>query len=166
MRSLEAQELKDLLLKCWMTHDAMWFLHSVQAVGIEKTNEINKAAVRAMAMIEIQRIKKALGIEEVQTFDNLRDLVLGAFELIKADFMRFAVDFPERNVMRWEMHRCFAYEGVTKLGVADQYRCGIFPRLEGWLDALGIGYEIVPPVDGCVMHTGGRCVREFRTALP
>lgn len=38
MKSLETEELKQLLLKCWMTHDAMWFRHCVEVCGIEKTN--------------------------------------------------------------------------------------------------------------------------------
>ena len=46
---LETKELKELLIKCWMTHDAMWFYHCLQECGIEKTNRINRAAVKAVA---------------------------------------------------------------------------------------------------------------------
>ena len=46
MTAIDKQELKKLLLKCWMTHDGMWFYHSMQEWGIEKTNKINKAAIQ------------------------------------------------------------------------------------------------------------------------
>ena len=34
---LEKNELKELLNKNWMTHDAMWFYNCLQECGIEKT---------------------------------------------------------------------------------------------------------------------------------
>ena len=58
MKTLKKNELKEILIKNWMTHDAMWFYHCLQECGIERTNKINKAAVRAMAMIEISLFQK------------------------------------------------------------------------------------------------------------
>ena len=43
---LSRDELRDLLNRSWMTHDAMWFYTCVQAVGIEKTNQIGRASCR------------------------------------------------------------------------------------------------------------------------
>ena len=67
--------------------------------------------------------------------------------------------------MGWETERCFAHEGVSKLGMIDRYECGIFDRLEGWLESLGIEYKATPEIDGCFMHRRGRCVREYRFAF-
>ena len=53
------RELRELLTKGWMTHDAMWFMHTIQDLGIETANKINIAAVRSMSMIEIKRLQKA-----------------------------------------------------------------------------------------------------------
>jgi len=39
-------ELTDLLNRCWMTHDGMWFYHCFQEFGIEKANYLNKAAIK------------------------------------------------------------------------------------------------------------------------
>ncbi len=161
MKSLEREELKQLLLKCWMTHDAMWFLHCVEVCGIEQTNRINKAAVRSMAAVEIRRRTKALGGGEGRSMDTLRELIEAAWQLIKADFMEFAYSYPAPNVMRWDVHRCFAFDGVTQLGVADQYQCGIFPRIEAWFDTLGIKYTVTPAVGGCMMQSDGKCFREY-----
>ena len=47
MKSLETEELKQLLIKCWMTHDAMWFRHCVEVCGIEKTNRMSESSTRS-----------------------------------------------------------------------------------------------------------------------
>jgi hypothetical protein len=161
MRSLEREELKQLLIKCWMTHDAMWFRHCIEVCGIEKANHINKAAVRSMAAIEIRRVAKALGVDDVQSMDTLRELIDAAWQLIKADFMEFTYSYPAPGAMRWDVGRCFAFEGVTQLGVADRYQCGIFPRVEAWFDALGIKYTVTPVMTGCMMQSEGECSREY-----
>ena len=31
MTAIDKNELKELLLKCWMTHDGMWFYHSINS---------------------------------------------------------------------------------------------------------------------------------------
>jgi hypothetical protein len=165
MKPLEGEELKQLLIKCWMTHDAMWFRHCVEACGIEKANRINQAAVRSMAAVEIRRLTKALGVAEVRSMDALKELIEGAWRLIKADFMEFSYSYPAPNVMRWDVRRCFAFDGATHLGVADTYRCGIFPRIEAWFDTLGIRYGVTPPVGGCMMQSDGRCFREYAFAF-
>jgi len=72
MEPLNKTDLKELLTKNWMTHDAMWFYHCFKECGIEKTNNINKAAVRSMAIIEIRRIKKAIAIDRVETFEGFK----------------------------------------------------------------------------------------------
>lgn len=66
---LGAKEIIDLLNRCWMTHDAMWFFNCWQQGGIEKANKINKAAIKSLAPIETKRIREALGIrkERVET---------------------------------------------------------------------------------------------------
>ena len=70
MREIGKKELKELLLKCWMTHDGMWFYHSMQNLGIEKANQINKAAIKSLAGIEMERIRKAFGLKEIETFEE------------------------------------------------------------------------------------------------
>lgn len=70
--SLSKNELKEILNKGWMTHDAMWFYHCLQECGIEKTNKINKATIRDMATIEINRLQKALGEQNFDSFDKFK----------------------------------------------------------------------------------------------
>jgi hypothetical protein len=145
-----------------MTHDAMWFVHCVEACGIDTANRINRAAVRSMAAVEVRRIQQALGLPAVRTPRDLAALLEGAVDLVKADFMDFTWSCPAPDRVRWEMRRCFAYEGVRKLGLLDRYQCGIFERIAGWLDGLGLAHEMTPPVTGCMLHAEGVCFREFQ----
>ena len=57
--------------------------------------------------------------------------------------------------------QCFAHDGIKALGVIDKYECGIMDRVEGWFDTLGIKYDVEPKVTGCMMHTEGRCYRDY-----
>ena len=158
-------ELRDLLVRNWMTHDAMWFAHTIQQCGIEKANLINRAAVKAMATIEAKRLKQVMQIERIENFEELQTFITVCFEIIRAPFMNFTITFPEKNLMRWEISNCFAHTGVSKLGVIDQYQCGIFDRMDGWFAALGISYSAQPQVDGCLMRQTGKCAREYRFEL-
>lgn len=160
-RILPQAEREELLRKNWMTHDAMWFLHTLQECGIEKTSQVNRAAVRSMGEIEARRLQRALGIEAIRTFADLKRFLDGAWDLVKADFMEFRVAYPREGVVRWDVDRCFAHDGISKMGAIDGYECGIFERIEAWFDALGVGYRVTPVVVGCAMHTDGRCFREY-----
>ena len=164
LEKLDKKELRELLNKCWMTHDGMWFSHCLKECGIDKTNKINRAAGRSVGMIEIKRIKEALGIEDVQSFQDLKDLTEGTYEVLRGEFMKITPRFPSENLIHWEWEgqKCFAYEGMKRLGVIDQYQCGIFERIGAWFDSLGIEYSVTPRVDGCMMHTDAKCFRDFK----
>ena len=159
---LGKDELKELLNKGWMTHDAMWFYNCLEECGIEKTNKINKAAIRGMAAIEIKRYQKALGAGKPDSFDELKRFFGLVMEIVSGKFMKYNFSFPEKNLIRGEWESCFAYEGMKGLGVADRYECGIMLRIETWFDTLGIQYEVEPKVTGCMMHTDGQCFRNYR----
>ncbi|MEW6347439.1 MAG: DUF6125 family protein [Thermodesulfobacteriota bacterium] len=165
MRALETKQLIELLNKNWMTHDAMWFLHCMQECGMEKTNRINKAAVRAMGMIEAKRIAKALGVGKVQTFEDFKRLFEGAAELVMPDFMKFTYTFKADKLLHAEWQTCFAHEGISRIGAIAEYECGIFERIEAWLDALNIPFRVTPEVRGCMMHSEGQCYRDYELDL-
>lgn len=156
---LDKRELRELLNKCWMTHDGIWFYHCLQEFGIETTNKLNKAAISSLAPIEMKRIKKAVGIEDIQTLEQLKEILEAAIEIVTGDFMNFNFSYPSENVVHWEFEaqKCWAYVGIKNMGVIDQYQCGVLYRIGCWLDSLGIEYSISPQVRGCLMHTDGNC---------
>jgi len=162
--TLSPEALRELLNKNWMTHDAMWFYNCVKECGIEKTNKINRAAVKAMGLIEVKRIKKALNIARVENFDDFKRFANGAFSLVKADFMKFSWSFRPGNVIHGEMEpeKCWAYKGIKGLGLIEQYQCGIFDRIDAWFEGLGLSFEASPQFEGCLMHQQGRCYRDYK----
>jgi hypothetical protein len=159
---LQSKQLKELLNKGWMTHDAMWFYNCLQECGIDQTNRINRAAVKAMAAVEIKRMKKALGAGDIRNFDDLVRLFEPCMAIVSGDFMKYSFTYPGDNIIHGEWLSCFAYDGIKALGVIDRYECGIMDRIEGWWNALGLKWEVQPKVTGCMMHTDGRCYRDYK----
>ncbi len=162
---IEKDELKDLLNANWMTHDATWFASCMQEIGIEKTNLINKKAVNEMAKMEARRLKKLLGIKKISNMEELKRFFETGFAIIKGTFMKFEMEFDEKNNLIWKIPKCFAYEGVKRLGTIDKYECGIVERVFGWLEVLDVGYTITPKPNGCNMHNFGRCEMEMKLQI-
>ncbi|MEJ2716866.1 MAG: DUF6125 family protein [Deltaproteobacteria bacterium] len=165
MRTLERDELKELLVKCWMTHDGMWFYHCMQECGIEKASRINGAAARSVGMVEVKRIQKAFGVGEIETFERLKECFGPFFDVVKGDFMHVTYSFPSHNTIHFEMEDCFAYKGIKRIGGIDRYDCGIFERVSGWFDGLEIPHRVTPETKGCMFHTEGQCFRDFTFTL-
>jgi hypothetical protein len=161
---LEKMELKELLIKNWMTHDGMWFYHCLKEFGVEKTNALNLAAIQSLSDIEVPRISKALGIEKdaIKTFEKLKEAFSSLFCVVKGDFMEFKYDFPADNCLKWEMERCFAYEGMKRMGVIDRYKCGVIYRIQCWMAVLGLNCRFDPPVGLCLWPKTGQCAGEIR----
>lgn len=171
MRTIEQIGLHDLrehIVKNWMTHDAMWFLHCVQSCGIEETNRLNKAAIRSLAAIEFKRALRLFGMGRIDTLEALKDAVNAAFSVSKGDFMPFTYSFPQKDILRWEWpdDSCFAYQGMKRMGVIDRYECGVIYRVMCWLENAGMKCTVIPHFEGCLMHTMGRCTGEIRLSFP
>jgi len=166
-KELNKQELKELLVKCWMTHDGSWFYNSVKEFGIDAANKLNKGAIRNLALFEIKRIKEAMGIEdaEIATFEQLKNFIDAAFSVLKGDFMKFKYSFPEKNHLYWEMSTCFAYEGMKLIGVKENYECGVIFRVCCWLDTLGIKYKIEPEIKKCLLYYQEKCTGNIKFSL-
>jgi Family of unknown function (DUF6125) len=163
-RELQKEELIDLLNRCWMTHDGMWFYHCLKNFGIGKANELNKAAIQSLAPMEIERIKKALGLEkQIENFQEFKDFFIAVSHLFIPRFMNITMTFPKENILHWQFEpgNCFAYKGIKRIGVIDQYECGVIYRLECWFDSLGIKYNAAPQVGRCLMLDSGVCQGDF-----
>ncbi len=160
---LNKHQLKELLVKCWMTHDGSWFYICVREFGIETANRLNKAAIKTLAPIEMQRIRNALGLNDVkiESFEQLKDVIDNGFSILKGDFMKFNYTFPKQNVLHWEMDKCFAYEGMKRIGVKEKYECGLIYRLCCWLDAIGVKYKLEPKINECLLHTQDKCAGDL-----
>jgi hypothetical protein len=160
---LDKHELKELLVKCWMTHDGAWFYNVVKEYGIDAANKLNKGAIKNLSVLEMQRIRKALGMEKtkINSFEQLKKFIDDGFSILKGDFMKFQYTFPEENRMHWEMDTCFAFEGMKMIGVMQGYECGVIFRVCCWLDALGIKYELKPKITKCLLYSQKKCLGDI-----
>ena len=160
---LNKHQLKELLVKCWMTHDGSWFYNCFKEFGIETANKLNKAAIKALSPIEMQRVMKAQGLDDIkiESFEQLKIFIDNGFSILKGDFMQFNYTFPKHNVLHWEMDKCFAYEGMKRIGVEDKYEYGLIYRVCCWLDAVGFKYKLEPKINECLLHTQDKCVGDL-----
>lgn len=168
VKNISQKETIELLNKCWMTHDGMWFFHCLQKLGIEETNRINKSAIKSLSSIEIERIKNMLGFNTaIENNDDFIHFFKKASSFIIPDFMNVTFGYSEHNKITWEFakEKCFAYVGVKRLGVIDKYECGVLYRIKCWLEALGINYKFAPESDLCLMHHKGYCSGEIQLFL-
>jgi hypothetical protein len=167
MEKLNKKEIREFFSKGWMTHDAMWLYHCLQEFGAEKANKVNQAAVKSMAAIEIQRVLKLMNKEKgvITSFEELKEIIDTTFKLILPKFMKFYYSFPEKNRFRGGFYECFAHDGLKKFGMLDFYQCAIITRVQGWIDGLGVKYDLSPEFTGCLMHKNGKCEMEFKFDL-
>ncbi len=159
MKETGTGDLKELLIKCWMTHDGSWFASVLEEYGIDAANRMNKAAISKLAPLELRRVIRAAGLGEVDagTAEGVKEIMDAAFGIVKGDFMDFTFSEVEPGVFRWKMNRCFALEGMKVIGAYEYYECGVLYRVLCWLDALGVSYDVEPPVHGCLMRDTGDC---------
>lgn len=166
------EEVKDFLGKSWLTHDGMWFYHLHLACGMDKANRLNREAIRSLAAVEMARARKVLRAEDedLRTFTGLEAFMRDCLEMILPESVlsRAAFSFVPPDVFRWNWKdgECFAYKAMQRLGVIDEYVCGVMFRIQCWLDHLGIPYTVEPRIEKCIMHETGHCRGDFTVSLP
>lgn len=84
--------------------------------------------------------------------------------LLGPDLFDYRVSRDGESAFRVEVGRCFAYDNARRAGIADALECGIFARVTGWLESLGLPYEMTPSLGGCLKAQGGEC--RYTIALP
>jgi hypothetical protein len=155
-------QIRDLLAKGWLTHDGMWFDRAARALGVEQANELNLAAIRAMAPFEVSRLAEALGVTPADLMDAaaVARFVAAGIALVTPEsvssHLHIGADAGNLH-WEWEPGECFAYKGMQRFGHLAGYECGVIYRVECWLDALGVRPPGDRAVGDCLMHTKGEC---------
>jgi hypothetical protein len=155
---LSLTDRESLLIKNWMAHDARWFALVAKECGMAVTNRINQTAAREVGKVEAQRLGRALQLPPVKTLDDYLVTQETFIGLLGPDLLDYQVSKVSETACQLCVSRCFAYDNVTRAGVAAQYECGIFARVMGWLDALGVAYELSPALGKCLQAQGQECV--------
>ncbi|MBN1689690.1 MAG: hypothetical protein JW901_01550 [Dehalococcoidia bacterium] len=161
------EEIRDLLGKGWLTHDGMWFYTVSSEMGVDTANKLNKAAIKAMAPFEVNRLKKVTGLRENQLtgIEVLKEFLPAGMQMILpvSVFSKLHFSVMPGNTIHWEWDKgeCFAYKGMSRIGVIDKYECGVMYRVVCWLELLGLKFTSTPPTTLCRMHTQGHCSGDF-----
>ena len=154
---LSPPEREALLVKCWMSHDARWFMAVAREFGMEVANRLNQIAAHEVGKAEAQRLVRALGLGPVASVDDYllaQELFIG---LLGPDLLDYRVTKVGDTSFRVDVQRCFAHDQAVRAGISDNFECGIFARLTGWVDALGLAYETSPPLGQCLKAQGREC---------
>ena len=162
LQQLPPEEKQSLIIKCWMSHDARWFTAVATEFGIDAALRLNRVAVREEGRVEARRLVRRLQLPAVRTLADyllIQEVIIG---LLGPDLLDYRIAESGEDGFDLGIERCFAFENVSRAGIAEHYQCGILPRVMGWLDALGVDYELLPSPEKCLKAQGRECVYSFR----
>lgn len=155
--SLSFEMEKDLLIKGWMSHDARWFMAVAKHFGMDAANRLNQSVCREIGRVEMKRFMKLLGLSPSKDLKEFLTLKKAALSLYGSGLAEYEIKTLGDQSYEMHMKRCFAYENIVRAGIEDQCECGIFARLQGWVDAQGLEHELNPPLGKCMMVLGKAC---------
>jgi len=154
---ISKEQLRALLIKNWMTHDALWYGEVAAAFGMVRASPMNLRVCRKLGQIEFRRLMKTVEKPPPKNMAEYREWFdLGA-EVFVPDFVTFQMEYPENDRQVFHFLDCFAHRGMMKTGLLPEYECGIFERIEGWFDAMGLSYTRTPDLSRCLKLSGGPC---------
>ena len=162
MSRLSHEQRETLLTRCWMTFDSRWFMAVAMAFGVEAASRLNKSVAHEVGKAEAPANVRALELPPIATLDDYLVLQEMFISLLGPQLIDYAIIQTGDDSFDIQVQRCFAHENVTRAGVAGQYECGIFSRVTGWMEALGIQYEVTPPLGKCLKAQGGECAYTFK----
>jgi hypothetical protein len=148
---------KDLLIKAWMSHDARWFMAVAEHFGIEHANRLNQKVARELGRVEMKRFMKALTLTPSRNMEEYLNLKNAALSMFGPDLVDYEMKVLDRQSYEMHLKKCFAHENIVRAGIKDQYECGIFSRLQGWIDAQGMEHELAPALGKCMKVLGKEC---------
>jgi hypothetical protein len=157
MPDLSFEMEKDLLIKGWMSHDARWFTAVREHFGIEAANRLNQTVCRELGRVEMKRYMKTLTLSPAKDLEEYLTLMEAAFFLYGSGLAEYQIKTLNDQSYEMCLKRCFAYENIVKAGIKDEYECGILARIQGWIDAQGLGHELTPPLGKCMKVLGKEC---------
>lgn len=157
LRRLSGAEREALLIKCWMSHDARWFMAVANEYGIEVTNRLNQVAARGVGKAEARRVMRALHIPPVSSLADYLLVQEILIALLGPDLLDYEVVEVGEHGVRVRAQRCFSYDNASRAGIAEQLDCGVWARVSGWLEALDLQYELDPALGKCLMAQGREC---------
>ena len=82
--AINRDPLRDILLRNWMTHDALWYGEVAAKFGMAEASPMNLRVCRELGRTEFKRLMKVVQAPPPKDFEAYREL----FELGKEVFVR------------------------------------------------------------------------------
>ena len=70
LSGLSPTDREVLLIKCWMSHNARWFMAVARECGMQVANRLNQTAAHEIGEVEARRVVRALQLPAVTTVDD------------------------------------------------------------------------------------------------
>jgi len=148
---------KDLLIKGWMSHDARWYMAVAKHFGMDAANRLNQYVCREIGRVEMRRYMKTFALSPAKDLKEYLTLMRSAISLYGPNLIEYEIKTLDDESYEMHLKRCFAFENIVRAGIEDRCECGIFARLQGWIDAQGLEHELTPPLGKCMMVLGKEC---------
>ncbi len=129
----------------------------VEHFGIEHANRLNQKVARELGRVEMKRFMKALDLSPSRNKEEYLNLKKAALSMFGPELVDYDIKILDHQTYEMYLTRCFAHENIVKAGIKDQYECGIFSRLQGWIDTQGLEHELAPPLGKCMKVLGKEC---------
>jgi hypothetical protein len=100
---------------------------------------------------------KTLALSPAKDLEEFLTLKKAALSLYGSGLAEYEIKTLDDQSYDMHMKRCFAYENIVRARIADRCECGIFARLQGWIDAQGLEHELAPQLGRCMMVLGKEC---------
>jgi hypothetical protein len=155
--TINKNQLKDILIKNWMTHDALWYREVAAKFGMVEASPMNLRVCRELGQIEFGRLMKVVQAPAPACIEEYQKLFELGKQVFFPDFISVEICFPGNDSQVFQISDCFAHRGMKKLGLLAGYECGIFERLEGWFDAMALRYTRTPDLSRCLKFQGKEC---------
>lgn len=161
LEGLPEEEARSLLIKCWMSHDARWFTAVAMNAGLDVAQRCNRTAIHDEGRVEAKRILPRLQLGAIRSVDDFLLAQEALIGVLGPDLLDYDLVEGEGDRFDLIVQRCFAFDNVTRAGIAGEYECGILPRLTGWLEGLEIEYALKPEIGRCLKAQGKECRYAF-----
>ena len=157
LKTINRKNLRNILLTNWMTHDALWYGEVASKFGMTEASPMNLRVCRKLGRIEFGRLMKMAGASHPRDMVEYREIFELGKQVFFPDFMSVETLYPEKDTQVFQVIDCFAHRGMEKAGLISNYECGIFERIEGWFDAMGLEYTRTPDLNRCLKFLGEDC---------
>ncbi len=165
-KKLDRDELRRILIQNWMIHDGLWYNEVASRFGMGEASPMNIRVCRRLGSIEFSRLMKMAGASAPTSMLEYQELLdLGA-DVFVPEFQTLNVEYPGDDTQVFHMLECFAHKAMEKAGLLPDYECGIFERIEGWFDAMGLNYTRTPDLSRCLKFKGQPCVITVKFSFP